>query len=347
MRIVVYYFFKVVIKTGLFFYSQKIKVTGSNQIPKDGAVLFTSNHPNGLIDPLLIATHIKRKTHFLVRAAVFKNKLVANFFDLLGMMPVYRIRDGVNQLSKNEAIFNKCEQILKNKGSLLIFPEGTHDKKRTIRPLSKGFTRIIFQTLDSTPSLQLYIVPVGITYQNIANYPAKVALNFGSPIDTSIYMKKENRFEATKEIKDHVSEELKKLIVHIPNDENYEEKLQMLNNACVDFTQTKTINKYLNSNTTIPPVKKTINYAAPLLYLIKLNSIIPYGIWKLVSRKIDEVEFIDTFRFGFNIILFPLFYLIQSFLISLFFGQIIGLYYLLCSFIIVLCYSKFSSINPK
>ncbi|MGG8497807.1 lysophospholipid acyltransferase family protein [Tenacibaculum sp. TC6] len=347
MRIVVYYFFKVVIKTGLFFYSQKIKVNGANKIPKDGAVLFTSNHPNGLIDPLLIATHIKRKTHFLVRAAVFKNKLVASFFDLLGMMPVYRIRDGVNQLSKNEAIFNKCEQILKSEGSLLIFPEGTHNKKRTIRPLSKGFTRIIFQTLDNTPSLQLYIVPVGITYQNIANYPAKVALNFGSPIDTSIYTKKENRFEATKEIKDHVSEELKKLIVHIPEDENYEDKLQMLNNARIDFTQTKTINKYLNSSAALPPAKKTINYIAPLLFLIKLNSIIPYSIWKLVSRKIDEVEFIDTFRFGFNIILFPLFYLIQSFLISLFFDQTIGLYYLLCSFIIVLCYSKFSSIYPK
>ena len=87
MRFIIYYFFKVFVKTGLFFYSKKIKVTGKNNIPKDGAVLFTSNHPNGLIDPLIIATHIKRKTHFLVQAGVFKNKSVANFFDLLGMTP--------------------------------------------------------------------------------------------------------------------------------------------------------------------------------------------------------------------------------------------------------------------
>ena len=37
--------------------SKKIIVNGKENIPKKGAVLFIVNHPNGLIDPLIITTN--------------------------------------------------------------------------------------------------------------------------------------------------------------------------------------------------------------------------------------------------------------------------------------------------
>jgi bile acid:Na+ symporter, BASS family len=130
------------IKTGLFFYTKKIKIVGKENIPKKGAVLFAVNHPNGLLDPLIVTTNTSRTTHYLVRAAIFKKPIVKKFLATLNLMPIYRIRDGVQEISKNAEVFNDCYDILNKQQALMIFPEGSHDKKRTVRILSKGFTRM-------------------------------------------------------------------------------------------------------------------------------------------------------------------------------------------------------------
>jgi len=348
MKLFLYYIFKIYIKTGLFFYSKKIKVSGKENIPKRGAILFTANHPNGLIDPLLIATQINRKVHFLVQAAVFKSKITAFLFNLLGMMPIYRIRDGIKQLSKNEVIFNKCQQLLKNNKTLLIFPEGSHNKKRTIRPLSKGFTRILFGTINNYPETKVYIVPIGITYQNSSSYPSKTAINIGKPILANKYYNKTEINKSVNEIKTIVANQLKNLTVHIKDDEDCNTTLEKLNNINVDYTKVREVNALIKQNKFFNKKKeKQVNYKNPVFYLLLLNSIIPYSIWKIFSKKVTEIEFIDTFRFGLNAILFPLFYIIQSWIISLIFNYTIGLLYLIISFLIVLTYTKTAATPAK
>ena len=73
-------------------------------------------------------------------------------------MPIYRIRDGVQQLGKNQEIFEQCFSILNKQKALMIFPEGSHNRKRTIRPLSKGFTRILYGTLEKYLELNLLLL---------------------------------------------------------------------------------------------------------------------------------------------------------------------------------------------
>lgn len=347
MKTLLYYFFKFFVKTGLFFYSKKTTIVGGKHIPKKEAVIFTANHPNGLIDPILIATHIKRRTNFLVRAAVFNNPIIAKFFNLLGMMPIYRIRDGVQQLNKNEEIFNKCQLLLKSNKTLLIFPEGTHKRDRAVRPLSKGFTRIIFKTLDNFPDTRINIVPVGITYQNVSSYPSKTAIHFGSPILANDYYDRQNINKSVKNIKELVSNQLENLSVHIKQNEDYETTLSNLNNALVDFTKVDEVNTLIRNKKVLAQKKRSINYALPLFLLIILNSLVPYSIWKFLSKKIDEVEFIDTFRFGVNAILFPFFYCIQSYIIAMFFGWKIALVYFFTSFLLILLYTKLSPTPPS
>ena len=343
MKTILYYFFKIFIKTGLFFYTKKVTVLGAENIPKNEAVLFTANHPNGLVDPLYIATHIKRKTHFLVRAAVFKKPIVASFFDLLGMMPVYRIRDGIKQISKNEAIFDKCQSILKENRTLLIFPEGSHCKDRFIRPLSKGFTRIIFGTLDNYPATKIHIVPIGITYQNASNYPSKVTLNFGTPILANTYYDKNDVHTSVKILKEKVTNQLENLSVHIKDDHLYEEKLHKLNKAQVDFTKVDTVNSIIKTSSFPKEKKRSKNYASFLFYILIINSFIPYLIWKALSKKVTESEFIDTFRFASCVILFPIFFILQSLLVKFFFNWNVAVTYLLSSIIILLLYTKLST----
>ncbi|MCB0472013.1 MAG: 1-acyl-sn-glycerol-3-phosphate acyltransferase [Flavobacteriaceae bacterium] len=166
----------------LFFYFKKRSIRGKENISKKGAVLLVSNHKNALIDPLIIATPLHRSVHFLTRASAFKIGLVKWLLSTINMMPIYRMRDGKETLARNEEIFNKCFDILAARKCLLIFPEGTHDVRRLVRPLSKGFTRIVFGFLEKHPDIELHIVPIGLNYTDATRFAESVSVVFGKPI---------------------------------------------------------------------------------------------------------------------------------------------------------------------
>jgi 1-acyl-sn-glycerol-3-phosphate acyltransferase len=341
-----YNFIKNYIKTGLFFYTKKIKIVGKENIPKKGAILFAVNHPNGLLDPLLVTTNIPRNTHYLVRAAVFKKPLIKKFLATLNLMPIYRIRDGVKELSKNTEVFNDCYEILNNQDALMIFPEGSHDKRRTIRNLSKGFTRILFGAFEKYPKLKITVIPVGITYQNISQFPCKVAIHFGKPISANDFYNPNELNNSINTIKEEVSNQLKKLSIHISADENYNSVLNELNTKNVDFTEVSTINKSIKSDNIINK-KTSLNIVKPLYILIVLNSILPWIIWKLLSKKVNETEFIDTFRVTLGVTLFPIFYAIQSLIIYKFYNLKIAAIYFIATLILQLIYVKLSTTPTK
>ena len=112
MRHLWYKFFKEIVGIGLFFTLKKITVYGEENIPAKGAVLFIGNHENGLIDSILIPLTTKRIMYFLSRASAFKNVLVSKLLYSLNMIPIYRIRDGVNTIEKNVAVFEQCFEIV-------------------------------------------------------------------------------------------------------------------------------------------------------------------------------------------------------------------------------------------
>lgn len=298
------------------------------------------NHPNGLLDPLVVATNNPRIQHFLVRAAVFKKPLVKKLLATLNLMPIYRIRDGVQELSKNQQIFETCYEILRREKALMIFPEGSHNRMRSIRPLSKGFTRILFGTLERHPSLAIHIVPVGLTYQNASVFPTKVALHYGQPILANDYYDANNVNDQIVRLKRDVSRQMQALSVHIPN-ENYTETLAALNKAQVDFTKVQEVNAMISSGK-IAQKSHSRNYALVLKPLLIVNTLIPYIIWKRVAKKIDEIEFVDTFRFGLNTVLVFIFYSLQTVLVSYAWNRNVGLMYLAGSLLLVLAYTKLS-----
>ena len=335
-----YTILKFYIKFGLFFYSKKIRISGLKNIPKKGAVMFAVNHPNGLIDSLFITTNCPRKNYYLVRASAFKKPLIKKILNALNLMPVYRIRDGLNQVSKNLEVFEQCYKLFNNQKVLMIFPEASHNAKRTVRNLSKGFTRIVFGAIDKNPNLKITIIPVGVTYQNVGVFPTKIAIKFGIPFQVNSYYDSNDVHQSANIIKEKVSNQLKKLSVHIPDDKNYNYILQKLNDAQVDFTDVNKVNEMIQ-NKRFPESKLTPkNHLKPLYYLIIINSFIPFLIWKKISKKIDELEFVDTFKMTLNIFVFPIYYGIQSVIISFFFGwEIAGIYFLFSLFL-VLIYAK-------
>ena len=338
---------KLFLKISLQFYTKKIIVNGKENIPKKGAVLFAINHPNALMDPLFVTSNNTRENHFLVRADVFKKPLVKKILESLNLMPIFRIRDGRKQLSNNEEIFEKCYSILQKKETLIIFPQGGHCRDRTIQPLSKGFTRIVFGALEKHKNLSVTVIPVGVTYQNSSTFPCKVAVQYGTSINARQIFENNSTTEAVVILKNEVSKQLKTLSVHIPADKNYAATLAKLNAANVDFTQVNVVNKMIIKNTFPEKVKKTTNYFTPLFYLIVANSIMPYLLWKKMSKTPGEIEFVDTFRFCVNTLSFPFFYFLQSVIVSLFFNNKLGGLYFMVSILLVFVYAKLAPTNTE
>ena len=54
----------------------RIKVVGTENIPKEGALIFCGNH-RSFLDPPLIKITAKRETFFLAKASLYKNPLLA------------------------------------------------------------------------------------------------------------------------------------------------------------------------------------------------------------------------------------------------------------------------------
>jgi len=291
-------------------------------VPKDKPVLFLANHQNALIDPLLIATKSTRFSYFLTRASVFKKPMVSKLLHSLQMLPVYRIRDGWSQLSNNNSIFSTCVEKLHKGHAIVIFPEGSHHINRTVRPLSKGFTRIVFETLETFPESDLQLIPVGINFNKSEDFGDSTAVFFGKPIAAKDYVSQDKN-EAVIALKKDVQKAISELTTHIPA-ENYSETLERLEQHNPDFLNPEANNKCIASNfedcpRTKQPSKNVLKPAVK--YLLILNFLLPFIIWRrLLKPKIKEIEFMATFRFAIYITLFPIWF----FAVVLTFGILLG-----------------------
>ncbi len=208
----------------LIFY-RKISVIGKENLPKNTPLFFAPNHQNALMDALIILCSLKAQPVFIARADIFKNKILARILISLKILPAYRIRDGKENLKKNEEIFDISVKILENNNILTLFPEATHTDKRQLRILKKGVQRIVFQAEEKNNfQLGVKIVPIGIYYSNYWNFKSDIQIIFGKPIEINEYLEiyQENQQKAMLTLRDKISEELKPLAIHIKNSEYYD-----------------------------------------------------------------------------------------------------------------------------
>jgi len=322
---------RMYVRIGLFFYFKRIEIHGVDNVPKNKALLLLGNHQNALLDALLIATKCGRFSYYLTRAAVFKKPLVSKLLKSLRMLPVYRIRDGWSNLSNNNAIFETCTNVLSNKEAVVIFPEGSHNLARRVRPLSKGFTRIVFDTLEKHPELDLQLVPVGLNFVNATQFPDSAAMYFGEAISANSFVS-ENRNQSVVNLKERIKFELGELTTNIPED-NYEEVLTKLDVLHVNYLKPKEVNTCIQSNfeNCIYKSKGSNQFIKPLFKSLLIISVfIPYLIWRfLVKPKIKEPEFIATFRFAMALTLVPIYLIISAIILFLITSISVVLIYLL------------------
>lgn len=204
---------------------REVEVRNVENIPLNQPVIFAPNHQCGLIDPLSVLLNQHDPVVFMARADIFKSKALREFLNFLKITPVYRIRDGYENLTKNESQFKMVEKVLLEKKQLCLMPEGTQGDKRRLLPLVKGLFRIAFSA-DEKLQRDNYvrIVPVGINYSNYLHAGSDLVVSFGEPVMTEEYLPlhKENPANALNVLKKDLSEKISGLIVDIRSKEHYD-----------------------------------------------------------------------------------------------------------------------------
>jgi 1-acyl-sn-glycerol-3-phosphate acyltransferase len=221
-----YRFLKIYVYLGLRLFYRRLTIKDEHNVPLSGPVIFAINHQNAFMDAIVIATSSRRNPWFLTRASVFQSATARYWLNKLQMIPIYRFRDGHANMKKNDEALETCKRLLVENNTILIFPEGNHDSRWTLRPLQKGIARIAFATeIEMNFKSDLKIVPVGLQYENYLNSWSDLLVSFGKPISVKDYkaIYEDNSAKAVNVLLEDLRQAMESLMVSIHNQARYDD----------------------------------------------------------------------------------------------------------------------------
>ena len=329
MKNIFYFSLKYLLRFYNYIFFRNIKIYGYNNIPKDGGILFSPNHQGAFLDPLLIGSMTPKKITSLTRSDVFGGPLQW-FLDALQMLPVYRIRNGYSNLKKNDAIFEKCFDLLGSGKFLLMFSEGGHHHEYYLKNLSKGSSRLAFQAQKKYPKKKIYIQPVGINYGHHTQPRSSLHLVYGKPLLISKYTnQKKSEAENINVIRESLQLSMKDCLWIADNSEKYIQQKECINSVTtrMDFFQMKSALKTKIKQ--LSKRKKTNKITRYMAGILSIPNIIPLFITRKIVNKIKDPVFNSSMKYAMGVFLFPVYWILTSIFINTMFGNIIMTFYLL------------------
>lgn len=167
------------LRAGLRIFFRRIEVAGAERVPAAGPVIFAINHPNALVDPLLLLCYAPRRVSFLAKAPLFSIPVVGWVARALDSIPVHRRQDPESDPARNRETFARARALLETGGTLAIAPEGVSHSDPTLRPLKTGAARLALGAGTTDP---VRLVPAGLFYTEKGRFRSAALLVFGDPI---------------------------------------------------------------------------------------------------------------------------------------------------------------------
>jgi len=156
---------------------RRVEVAGTERIP-DGPALFVVNHPNALMDPIVVFRRSPRQVTFVAKSTLWKMPGVSAIVKAFDALPVYRRQDTTDQ-SQNAKTFKKARELMQRNVAICIFPEGVSHSDPQLRQIKTGAARIALGAQVEG----LKIVPAGLYFLSKMTFRSSALLYFSEPID--------------------------------------------------------------------------------------------------------------------------------------------------------------------
>lgn len=211
---------RALIRAALATFYRTIEVTGRERVDASLPTILACNHPNSIIDPLLLGTLEDRQVCFCARDGLFRIPGFGALLRSVGAVPLQRRSDHGGGAVDNAGSFAACRAVLLSGGVMAIFPEGKTHSRLRIEPLKTGTIRIALDAVSARPDLGLRIVPVGITYLVRHAFLSDVHVAVGEPIDVAAAVREAGDADPVRVLTARMEQALRALSVHVESTED-------------------------------------------------------------------------------------------------------------------------------
>ena len=202
-------------------------------IPAQGSpVVLISNHQNSLLDAfqMLFATK-SNFLHFISRADVFRKKPIAKLLYGLGLIPIYRVRDGVGKIKDNLQMFSQVEEYINEGGMLAIYPEATHMDGNWLGRFYLSYIRIGFETAAlSNYEKEVFILPSTLYYEDFTALRSQCLIDFSEALSLQPFyeMYQANPRQTEAEINEIIRHRVQEKMLNVNDVENYQKVMDFI-----------------------------------------------------------------------------------------------------------------------
>lgn len=180
---------RFIIGIALRIYYKRIDIRNIHHLQTSGPSIIISNHPNTLMDALLLGYVSRQEIYFLAKATLFNTKMKLWLLQKMHMIPINRPGEEQIEGVKNTESFAACFAKLEQGKRIVIFPEGSSYKERVLRKLKTGAARLALDLENKhNGELGIVIIPVGINYSDQERFQSTILVSVGEPILASEYL---------------------------------------------------------------------------------------------------------------------------------------------------------------
>lgn len=288
---------------------RRFQYVGRDKIPTDGAIIYAPNHVDALCDAMAVLGIDRKQKVFVARADIFKQPRLAKVLTWLKIMPIRRMRDGVDEVRHNDETNERAIATLQDKVPFCILPEGTHHPKHTLLPLQKGIFRIAL-TADQRfgEQMPIYIVPVGLEYGDYFHLWDHLTVNIGDPINVTEYVRQAKSSDpAVTEpqlilmLREELTRRMRESILWVADDEHYEQNWATLRNdppAPFDRFKKKQVSPWLRRLFLLLTFPLFVG-CLPLVWPLLLS-------WHIICKKVGDPAFHNSVQYVIQVLYFSL-----------------------------------------
>ena len=139
-----------------------------------------ANHPNSLLDPILVLAAARRDVRFLAKAPLFADPKTAWLMRLGAAIPVHRASDDPSKMADNAAMFRAVHEALASGDAVGLFPEGISHAAPAMAPLRTGAARMALGAA-ALVGKAFPVVPVGLTLRERDIFRSEARVVIGAP----------------------------------------------------------------------------------------------------------------------------------------------------------------------